>query len=90
MLDKYIDNLKLLLLLNYVAELSHGHVHGGRFSGRPYPTKGVDRNDEARQRAYGVGMIPTVVAIPIALLRFASLACALAWMASSSERPGRA
>jgi hypothetical protein len=32
-------------------------------------------------------MIPTLLAIPIAVLPFASLFAALAWMAASSERP---
>jgi hypothetical protein len=32
-------------------------------------------------------MIPTLLALPIALLPFASLLGALAWMAASSERP---
>ena len=34
-------------------------------------------------------MIPMLLAIPIALLPFASLLAALAWMAASSERPRR-
>jgi hypothetical protein len=33
-------------------------------------------------------MIPSVLAIPVALLPFASLLGALAWMVASSERPG--
>jgi hypothetical protein len=32
-------------------------------------------------------MIPSLLAVPIALLPFASLLGALAWMAASSERP---
>jgi hypothetical protein len=32
-------------------------------------------------------MIPSLLAFPIALLPFASLVGALAWMAASSERP---
>lgn len=36
---------------------------------------------------YGLGMIPTLLALPIALLPFASLLGALAWMAASADRP---
>jgi hypothetical protein len=32
-------------------------------------------------------MIPTLLALPIALLPFASLLGALAWMVASSDRP---
>jgi hypothetical protein len=34
-------------------------------------------------------MIPSLLAVPIAVLPFAGLLGALAWMAASSERPGR-
>jgi hypothetical protein len=39
------------------------------------------------QRAYALGMIPSLLALPIAFLPFAALAGALAWMAATSERP---
>jgi hypothetical protein len=35
-------------------------------------------------------MIPTLLAFPIAVLPFAGLLGALAWMVAMSERPGRA
>ena len=61
---------------------------GDAVARRPHRGRRVNRRDSAARRAYGLGMIPSLLAIPIALLPFASLLGALAWMAASSDRPG--